>query len=62
MTPAQFRAALKACGLTQRAFAERLGLAYSTVNRWATGEIKPIPRYAIAYLELLAEYRAAVAA
>ena len=51
MTPDEFRAALKALGLRQKWLAERLGVATTTVNRWATGEL-PVPRYAVAYLGL----------
>lgn len=49
MTAAEFRAALKSCGLRQREFAARLGVSISTVNRWALGQV-PVPRYAIMYL------------
>jgi predicted transcriptional regulator len=42
-TPDELRALLKARGLTQREFAERAGLARSTVSRWATGALSPIP-------------------
>jgi hypothetical protein len=45
--------------------AEHLGLAASTVNRWALGEAR-VPRYAVAYLDerreldaLKAKFRAA---
>jgi transcriptional regulator with XRE-family HTH domain len=51
MTGAEFRAMLKDLGLSQRALAERLGLAISTVNRWALDKA-PVPQYAVAYLEL----------
>jgi DNA-binding transcriptional regulator YiaG len=52
MTKTEFHDALKATGLTQRALAQELGVAVSTVNRWATGGL-PIPKYASAYLGLL---------
>jgi DNA-binding transcriptional regulator YiaG len=50
MTPTEFRATLRALNLTQRSLAERLGLAISTVNRWAKRQVE-IPQYAVAYLE-----------
>jgi transcriptional regulator with XRE-family HTH domain len=64
MTHTEFRAALRAIGMTQRALAERLGLAISTVNRWALGQA-PVPQYAVAYLDearLNAKWAAEVAA
>jgi transcriptional regulator with XRE-family HTH domain len=60
MTPQEFRSALRAIGLSQRALAERLGLAISTVNRWAVGPT-PVPRYAIAYLDVVGKLRALAA-
>lgn len=54
MTPADFRSTLKRLGLSQRELASRLGLAVSTVNRWAVGEA-PVPQYAVYVLDLLAE-------
>src|SRR5215813_15378523 len=51
MTSEEFRAELKALGLSQRALAMRLGLAVTTVNRWALEQV-PVPQYAVAYLEL----------
>ena len=59
MTGPEFRRALKALGMRQGAFAERLGVGPITVSRWATG-VYPVPRYAeyILMLErLLAAYR-----
>lgn len=53
MTAAELHAAMKALGLSQRALASRLGVALSTVSAWATGKA-PVPKYASAYLELLA--------
>lgn len=53
MTTNEFRAAMKALGLSQRDLAFRLGVALSTVSAWATGKV-PVPKYASAYLELLA--------
>ena len=54
MTSDEFRAELKALGLSQRALALRLGLATTTVNRWALA-LAPVPRYAVAYLDLRRE-------
>ena len=54
MTAVEFRAAMRNLGITQRALAERLGLAISTVNRWAMGQAE-VPQYAVAYLESRAE-------
>ena len=51
MTSEEFRVELKALGLSQRALAMRLGLAVTTVNRWALEQV-PVPQYAVAYLEL----------
>jgi DNA-binding XRE family transcriptional regulator len=56
MNATEFRATLKQLSLTQRELAARLGLATSTVNRWATDDF-PIPKYAIAYLELMGKYQ-----
>jgi len=56
VTPTEFRAVLRGLGLSQRAFASRLGLDAHTVNRWAQGSV-PVPRYAIYVLELLSERR-----
>jgi DNA-binding transcriptional regulator YiaG len=50
MTPAEFRGEIRALGLSQRALAATLGLAISTVNRWAVGQAD-VPQYAVAYLE-----------
>jgi len=54
MTSEEFRAELRELGLSQRALALRLGLAITTVNRWAL-EQAPVPQYAVAYLELRRE-------
>ena len=56
MTLAEFRDALHSLGLSQRDMAERLGLAFSTVSRWAR-DLAPVPQYACAYLELLAAHQ-----
>jgi transcriptional regulator with XRE-family HTH domain len=53
MTPATFRLALRAAGLTQRRLAALLGVTPSTVNRWCdddrTDRLDP-PRYAVAFV------------
>ena len=51
MTPLEFRDALRGLGLSQKDLALRLGLALSTVNRWAKGKA-PVPGYARAYLAI----------
>lgn len=48
---AEFRAALKSVGLRQRDLARQLGVAVTTVNRWATGR-QPVPGYAVAFLSV----------
>jgi transcriptional regulator with XRE-family HTH domain len=50
MTPQEFRDTIRELGLSQTSFAEQLGLARSTVARWALGK-SPVPRYAMVYLE-----------
>ena len=52
MTAAEFRAALRGLGLSQRAFAARLGVDHNTVSRWVLGKV-PVPHYAEYVLELL---------
>jgi transcriptional regulator with XRE-family HTH domain len=52
MTGPEFKATLKRLGLSQHELSRRLGLAPSTVNRWAKGD-GPVPQYAVAYLALL---------
>jgi transcriptional regulator with XRE-family HTH domain len=56
MTANEFRARLFELGYTQTAFAAHVGLALSTVNRWAKGKIE-IPRLVEAYFEDLAQAR-----
>lgn len=51
MSAAEFRILLKSTGISQRALSHKLGVAVSTVNRWAMGTV-PVPQYAVAYLEL----------
>lgn len=53
MTPDEFRAALKDVGISQAEYARRIDVNKDTMNRWATGRLTPIPRYAIYPLELL---------
>ena len=52
MTGREFRAALEALGVTQRWFADALGVGARQVNRWASGAV-PVPRYALLVLALL---------
>ena len=59
MSGQELRAALRQAELSQAAFGRVLGVATNTVNRWVQGELA-VPRYAIAYLELLSQYRGAV--
>lgn len=54
MKSTEFQSTLRSVGLSQRKLAGRLGVAVTTVNRWATGHVV-VPRYAEAYLELYAE-------
>jgi len=42
----------KKLGLTQTQFADRLGVAFATVNRWENGHTKPTPRQVRAMLAL----------
>ena len=51
MTPDDFRATLKRRNLTQRTFAEMIGVVPNQVSRWAKGHA-PVPRYAALILEL----------
>jgi transcriptional regulator with XRE-family HTH domain len=52
MTEIEFCAALDYLKLSRRQLALRLGVAESTVSRWARGEL-PVPRYAAYVVELL---------
>jgi DNA-binding transcriptional regulator YiaG len=54
MTPAEFRDALKALGLTQRRFALIAKAGPVTVNRWAQGE-QAVPGPVIALLREIQE-------
>jgi DNA-binding transcriptional regulator YiaG len=58
MSGQELRAALRQAELSQAAFGRVLGVATNTVNRWVQGELA-VPRYAMAYLELLSRYRTA---
>lgn len=51
-SPTRIKAIRKALGLSQESFAERLGVRFSTVNRWENGHRKPT-RLAIFRLEKL---------
>jgi DNA-binding transcriptional regulator YiaG len=41
MTPEVIRAIREALGVSQEAFARRVGVAYNTVNRWEKGKSLP---------------------
>lgn len=41
MTPAEIRALRQRLGLSQVAFAARLGVGWATVQRWETGKVAP---------------------
>jgi len=41
MTPETIRAIREALGVSQEAFARRVGVAYNTVNRWEKGKSLP---------------------
>jgi transcriptional regulator with XRE-family HTH domain len=51
MSGPEFRELLSRATLNQSQLAAILGVAPNTVSRWVNGKL-PIPRYAIAYLEL----------
>jgi len=42
-TPRMIRALRKSMGLTQEQFAAKVGVTFSTVNRWENGRGKPSP-------------------
>jgi len=52
MTADEFNAALVELGMSQRAFAGRVGTTHETVNRWARGK-KPIPSWVSRMIPLL---------
>jgi DNA-binding transcriptional regulator YdaS (Cro superfamily) len=54
ITAAQFAARLKAVlgDGYEKAFAEAVGVALSTVYRWCSGDV-PVPQYAVAIVEFL---------
>ena len=52
MTAIELRAALKRLNLKQGHLAVTLGVHWVTVSRWCRGEME-VPRYVVAYLELL---------
>ena len=54
MTGDEVRAARKKLGLTQRAFAERVGVVTNTVARWERGEMT-VGSTAIILIRLLAQ-------
>jgi len=53
MTGPEFRAALAALGMEQRAFAARFAVLPGTVSRWAMGH-RAVPSWVPPVLELLA--------
>jgi predicted transcriptional regulator len=66
MTNLELRASLKALGISQKWLAERLGVSTATVFRWVRGDLSrgdfPVPQYVVAYLELMREFAAELAA
>ena len=58
MTGPEFRAALAALGMEQRAFAARFCILPGTVNRWAMGH-RAVPPWVPAVLDLLEQEAAA---
>ncbi len=52
MTGQEFKAALKALGLSQRRFAAKIGVEPNTVNRWAVDAV-PVPSVVVEYLRVL---------
>lgn len=58
MTGPEFRAALAALGMEQRAFAARFGILPGTVNRWVMGH-RAVPPWVPAALALLGQEAAA---
>ena len=53
MTPAEFRAALQALGVTQGAAAALLGVSLDGVNAWCNGR-RPVPAPVARLVRLLA--------
>ena len=41
MTPAQFKGARHALGLTQQSLADALGVSIRTIRHWESGEFRP---------------------
>lgn len=56
MTADEFRAALKALGMSQTELRERLGLNKSTTSRYAKGQLD-VPLWMSAYLETAKKLR-----
>jgi DNA-binding transcriptional regulator YiaG len=52
MTGSEFRSILRQLRLPQVVLASELGVHETTVSRWASGKIAPIPGYVLAYLRL----------
>jgi transcriptional regulator with XRE-family HTH domain len=49
MTGEELRRAIGAFGMTQAAFADKMGVTRSTVYRWLSGQL-PVPVYVESYL------------
>lgn len=54
MTPQQIKQLRLDLGLTQQAFAVRVGVAATTVHRWEAGKRRPVSALVRARLEYLA--------
>lgn len=52
MNGEELKATLKALHIKQNDLAERLGVGYVTVSRWATSEL-PVPGYVQEYMRVL---------
>ena len=53
MTGPELKSTLSALSLSQVAFARILGANTRTVQRWITGEYKPVPEYATFAVEAM---------
>ncbi|HFC8542707.1 TPA: helix-turn-helix domain-containing protein [Neisseria weaveri] len=53
MTDTDFHALLKAADINQTELSKRLGISTTSISKWHK---KGAPKYAVAYLELLAKY------
>jgi DNA-binding transcriptional regulator YiaG len=59
MTPDEFKSKLASLGLTQTGASRILRVDDRSVRRWVSGE-RPVPGFAIAFLELLTDCPAAL--